>query len=417
MKRYKLGELIDVTRGATLPGENYSKDGKLIRITLGNFDYVNNGFKENTSKDNIFYKGSVPSEFILNKGDIITPLTEQAIGLLGSTTKIPISGKYIQSQDVALVSVKSDNLLKEYVYFLLPTPGVKKQLSAGAQQTSIRHTSPDKIKDCTVFIPEKKEQKSIALFLESIEERISLLKEENLKLDELATTIYDYWFLQFDFPDHSGRAYRTSGGKMIYNDLFCRDIPERWDVKALGDFTRDEMPSVNPSDTPDAFFRHFSIPEYDNSEYYALEMGREIKSNKYCVSEKDVLVSKLNPWTSRVLWGVSLDNLICSSEFVSLAPLNTKIKGFVYYLAKSQPFISYCTQGSTGTSHSHRRINPDIMKMFKVPYNEDVMIAFSELVEPYVERIMSNRAEIFELFSLRNFVMPLLMNGQATITE
>ena len=415
MKRYKLGQLIEVTRGASLSGENYATEGKLIRITLGNFDYVNNGFKDNTSKENIYYKGTVPSEFILKKGDIITPLTEQAIGLLGSTARIPVSNKYIQSQDVALVSVISDELIDEYVYFLLPTHGVKKQLSAGAQQTSIRHTSPEKIKDCTVFIPDKKNQKEIASFLELLENRISLLKEENSTLDEIASQIYNYWFLQFDFPNAKGQAYKAASGSMTYEAKLSRDIPKGWEVLSLDDISQDQMSSVNPSDNPDVIFRHFSIPEYDNTEYYAFESGRDIKSNKYCVTKNDILVSKLNPWTSRVIWGVSLDNLICSSEFVSLAPKNPKLKGFVYYLAKSQPFISYCTQGATGTSHSHRRINPEIMKMFKFPFQEDIMMQFSEIVEPYVERIMSNREEIRELLSLRDFIMPLLMNGQASL--
>ena len=103
LTRYKLGELVNVTRGMSLPGENYSEEGELVRLTLGNFDYARGGFKENTSKDNLFYTGKVREEFIMQKGDIITPLTEQAIGLLGSTAIIPESNKYIQSQDVAKI--------------------------------------------------------------------------------------------------------------------------------------------------------------------------------------------------------------------------------------------------------------------------------------------------------------------------
>ena len=76
MKKYKLGELLDVTRGASLSGEYYSTEGEFIRLTLGNFDYQNGGFKENTSKDDLFFTGTVKPQFILNEGDIITPLTE-----------------------------------------------------------------------------------------------------------------------------------------------------------------------------------------------------------------------------------------------------------------------------------------------------------------------------------------------------
>ena len=103
LKKYKLGDLAQVTRGASLSGEYYATQGNYIRLTCGNFDYRNNCFKENQSKNNIYYTGGFKEEFLLERGDIITPLTEQAIGLLGSTARIPESGKYIQSQDIAKI--------------------------------------------------------------------------------------------------------------------------------------------------------------------------------------------------------------------------------------------------------------------------------------------------------------------------
>ena len=94
--------------------------GEYIRLTCGNFDYRNNCFKENTSKDNLYYVGEFKPEFLLEEGDIITPLTEQAIGLLGSTALIPESGKYIQSQDVAKVTCNEELLAKNmrFIFFL-----------------------------------------------------------------------------------------------------------------------------------------------------------------------------------------------------------------------------------------------------------------------------------------------------------
>ena len=154
LKKYKLGEILDVTRGASLSGEFYATEGKCIRLTCGNFDYQNNCFKENKSKDNLYYIGDFKPEFLMEEGDIITPLTEQAIGLLGSTAIIPESGKYIQSQDVAKIICKEELLDKDFAFYLISSTLVKQQLSAAAQQTKIRHTSPDKIRDCTVWIPE-----------------------------------------------------------------------------------------------------------------------------------------------------------------------------------------------------------------------------------------------------------------------
>ncbi|MEZ7747748.1 restriction endonuclease subunit S, partial [Prevotella jejuni] len=174
MKKYKLGELIEVTRGASLNGNYYAASGKYIRLTCGNFDYRNNCFKENTSKDNLYYTGEFRAEFLLDKGDLITPLTEQAIGLLGSAAWIPECEKYIQSQDIAKITCKEELLDKKFAYYLISSNMVKQQLGAAAQQTKIRHTSPDKIKDCTVWLPSLAEQKQIGQLLFDIDRKIEI---------------------------------------------------------------------------------------------------------------------------------------------------------------------------------------------------------------------------------------------------
>ena len=182
LTRYKLGQLLDVTRGASLAGEYYAEQGELIRLTLGNFDLANGGFKENTSKTDIYFNGPVRDEFILKKGDLITPLTEQTIGLLGSTARIPEFNKYIQSQDVALIKCNENLLDPSFAYYLISSKQVRTQLSAAAQQTKIRHTTPDKIKDCVVDIPSLAEQQKIGKLLDSITEKIALNRSTNSRL-------------------------------------------------------------------------------------------------------------------------------------------------------------------------------------------------------------------------------------------
>ena len=179
MTKYKLGELVEVTRGASLSGQFYAEKGKLIRLTLGNFNMNGGGFKENTSKTDLYFTGTVRDEFILNKGDIITPLTEQSLGLLGTTARIPESGKYIQSQDIALVRCKEGFLDPNFCYYLISSSIVKQQLSAAAQQTKIRHTSPEKIKDCTVWVPDFDVQKNIGRILTDIDNKIAINRRIN----------------------------------------------------------------------------------------------------------------------------------------------------------------------------------------------------------------------------------------------
>lgn len=161
MEKIYLGEVLKVFRGTSLRGNFFSKEGKYIRLTLGNFSYANNGFQENESKDNLFYKKEVPAKFILKKGDIITPLTEQVKGLLGTTAIIPESEKYIQSSDIGLIKVNPTRVLPIFAYYLVSSSLIKKQLSSCAQQTKIRHTSPSAIEGCIAWIPSLRQQQHI----------------------------------------------------------------------------------------------------------------------------------------------------------------------------------------------------------------------------------------------------------------
>lgn len=415
LKKYKLGEILDVIRGASLSGEFYATEGEYIRLTCGNFDYQNNCFKENKSKDNLYYTGDFRSEFLMEKGDIITPLTEQAIGLLGSTAIIPESGKYIQSQDVAKIICKEDLLDKDFAFYLISSTLVKQQLSAAAQQTKIRHTSPDKIKDCTVWIPELAEQKRISKLLRSLDCKIGLNRAINQNLEAMTKLLYDYWFVQFDFPNEEGKPYKSSGGEMVWNEKLKRMIPKEWINTNIYQLASISKETVNPQARPNELFKHYSLPEYDKTGTYAEEYGIDIHSAKFTVTNNCILVSKLNPWTSRVICGNRESNQICSTEFVVWNPTSMKTKGFLFMLAKNAKFIEYCTQGATGTSHSHRRINPELMMKFDFPYNSEIAIKFSLLIENIIGQLHDNIAQLKVLTKQRDELLPLLMNGQITI--
>lgn len=125
---------------------------------------------------------------------------------------------------------------KDFAFYLISSALVKQQLSAAAQQTKIRHTSPDKIKDCTVWIPELSEQKRIGKLLRSIDRKIELNRAINQNLEAMVKQLYDYWFVQFDFPNEEGKPYKSSGGEMVWNEKLKREIPKRWKDITLNAF-------------------------------------------------------------------------------------------------------------------------------------------------------------------------------------
>lgn len=409
LTRYKLGEILNVTRGASLSGEFYVTEGEYIRLTCGNFDYQNNCFKENKSKDNLYYVGDFRSEFLMEEGDIITPLTEQAIGLLGSTAIIPESGKYIQSQDVAKIVCKEDLLDKNFAFYLISSALVKQQLSAAAQQTKIRHTSPDKIKDCTVWIPELSEQKRIGKLLRSIDSKIELNRQINQNLEAMAKQLYDYWFVQFDFPDENGQPYKSSGGKMVWNEKLKREIPKGWNVAKLTDEI--ELQYGFPFST-DLFTEQVtSVPVVrirdilDNSiSAYTTEEVEE----RYLLQKQDLLIGMdgnfhINYWTDNVSY--------LNQRSVRLRAKNNSNVSIVQAKYDIQPYIKAKETRTKGSTVGHLS-DKDMKELYVlVCPNEKAR----EKLDSILSMIVKNRNEVTFLIKQRNELLPLLMNGQIII--
>ena len=233
-KRHKLGELLRVKHGWAFKGEFFSETGIQSILTPGNF-YESGGFKANTSKDR-FYIGEYPKEYLCSKGDLIVAMTEQAAGLLGSTAIVPEDNRYLHNQRIGLISC-NEYLNKDFAYYLFMTQTVRQQISRSASGTKVKHTSPEKIYEVQVYIPKIQTQRNIAKLLTTLDQEIQINNQINQELETMAKTLYDYWFVQFDFPDKNGKPYKSSGGKMVYHPELKREIPEGWGVEKLGNIT------------------------------------------------------------------------------------------------------------------------------------------------------------------------------------
>lgn len=435
MKKYKLSELMEVTRGMSLCGEYYATEGDLMRLTLGNFDYRNNCFKDDKSKDNLFFSGDVKDEFILNKGDIITPLTEQAIGLLGSTAKVPCSGKYIQSQDVGLIKC-NEKLHPDFAFYLIPSKLVRNQLSAAAQQTKIRHTSPDKIKSCTVWIPEYSKQEEIGKLLSTLDDKIALNRRMNAKLEQMAKRLYDHWFVQFDFPvschselvsesrseemlnqvqhDERIKPYKSSGGKMVWNETLKREIPDGWEVGNLYDIAeyvnglacQNYRPKESEKSLPVIKIREMNEGITADTEKVSASIP-----GKYRIYAGDILFS----------WSASLEIKIWTGEtgglnqhIFKVIPKGYFSKGYVYqqlsaYLVNFQKMAE-----SRKTTMGH--ITSDHIKQSRILIPpKEIISAFTKKTLSIFNYQLSIEKETTKLTSLRDRLLPLLMNGQVQI--
>ena len=395
MTKYKLGELVEVTRGASLSGQFYAEEGKLIRLTLGNFNMNGGGFKENTSKTDLYFTGTVRDEFILNKGDIITPLTEQSLGLLGTTARIPESGKYIQSQDVALVRCKKGLLDPNFCYYLISSSIVRQQLSAAAQQTKIRHTSPEKIKDCTVWVPDFDVQKNIGRILTDIDNKIAINRQINDNLEAMAKQLYDYWFVQFDFPNEEGKPYKSSGGAMVWNDVVKQFIPQSWRVCKV----KDMLPVITGKQdanfaTKNGKYKFFTCSqEASNCDIAEFEGSAVLIAGNGDFNVKHYTGS-FNAYQRTYV-------LVPPTKFYAVIFMATSMLLEQFKKNSNGSIIKFITKG-------------DVENIVFFDCGEDAL--YNRLNNLFF-MIEQNNNEIEFLTKQRNELLPLLMNGQASINS
>ncbi|WP_115097265.1 restriction endonuclease subunit S [Porphyromonas macacae] len=406
MKKYKLGDLVEVSRGASLSGNYYATSGNYIRLTCGNFDYHNNCFKENYSKDNLFYTGDFKDDFLLEKGDLITPLTEQAIGLLGSTAWIPESGKYIQSQDIAKITCKEELLDKKFAYYLFSSNMVKQQLSAAAQQTKIRHTSPDKIKDCTVWIPSLSEQTQTGQLLFDIDCKMEINRAINHNLEAMAKQLYDYWFVQFDFPDENGKPYKSSGGKMVWNEVLKKYVPEGWEIASLRDIVDLEDSKRVPLSNAQRAGRKGNYPYYGATGIMDY-IDDFIFDYDILLLAEDGSTSDANGFpVVQYVWG----KVWVNNHAHIILPKDRDHLVYTYFLLKGIP-IKLIETGSI-----QKKISQDNLLVYKTlnapKYIRDI---YTERMSALWEQKKLATEEIMQLTKQRDELLPLLMNGQASV--
>ena len=391
-KRYKLGELLRVKHGWACKGEFFSDTGVQSILTPGNF-YESGGFKANPLKDR-FYSGDYPKEYLCSKGDLVVAMTEQAAGLLGSTAIVPEDNRYLHNQRIGLISC-NESLNKDFAYYLFMTQSVRQQISRSASGTKVKHTSPEKIYDVQVDIPKIQTQKNIAIFLSSLDKKIQINNQINQELEAMAKTLYNYWFVQFDFPDQNGKPYKSSGGKMVYHPELKREIPEGWGVARLGELQI-------TTGKRDANFGT------ENGKYdFWTTANNPIKSDEFSFEGKAILIAGNGNFYVNFTDGkfeAYQRTYVIQSE-------DEKMLIFMYMACLQS--VEKLRKGSNGSIIKYITIG-DINDISS-PFEQNVVDEFIKIYRPLIDLISNNKKENQQLTQLRDWLLPMLMNGQVII--
>ena len=347
-------------------------------------------------------------EKIISPNSIMVTCIGSAMGKVAKNSLSSVTNQQINS------IIVNENFDSDYIYYLLKNNyAVLRNAASGSTAIPILNkTDFDNLRFKVEL--NLNEQRKMVSILSTIDDKIEINNQINQELETMAKTLYDYWFVQFDFPDQNGKPYKSSGGKMVYHPELKREIPEGWGVEKLDSLLKIGKETTNPMKFPNEEFKYYSIPEFDTTGTYSLELGESIKSNKFKVEKNDLLVSKLNPWFNRVIYNLE-ENAISSTEFIVWKTFNRFEKNFLYQVATGKEFIEYCTRFATGTSNSHKRVSPDIMIGFQIPFEKTYIQKFGEIIDSIRTQVLQNNEQNQELNQLRDWLLPMLMNGQVKV--
>lgn len=287
-----------------------------------------------------------------------------------------------------------------FIYYLLSSNNIVEELDAIAEGATSAYPSirPSDIENLEIILPSLSEQKAIAKVLSSLDDKIDLLYRQNKTLEDMAQTLFMKWFTHTGVEDNKET--------------------ETWEEIRLSDLANHKKVNIKPSNNPETYYYHYSIPSFDNSKTPIKELGKDIKSNKYKVFERSILVSKLNPRFPRV-WPIFKEvdnNAVCSTEFQVVQPKNDKAFGFIYCFLKSKWVTDKLISSASGTSGSHQRVRPE--DVFNLPLGNPtnkILERFFSTTNDYWERIFNNKTQIYTLENMRDTLLPKLMSGKVRV--
>lgn len=240
-------------------------------------------------------------------------------------------------------------------------------------------------------------QKKIGDLYFKLTQKIELNNKINSELEAMAKTIYDYWFLQFEFPNEEGKPYKSSGGKMVWNNELKREIPEGWEVKKLEDYCNI---FTGRKDVNQAL-------EKGKYKFYSCSPNYKFSNDKL-YEGKAILIAGNGSYTGRTIFVNEAIDLY-QRTYACVSKNTLEYMEYLYYTLLKF-FVPIVSGGTHGSAIPYIVLN-DIAKQ-KILINKSIIEKFQDILVPIQNKIFKLKLENEELTSLRDFLLPLLMNGQ-----
>lgn len=266
--------------------------------------------------------------------------------------------------------------------------------------------------------PEKPDQERVANVLSAIEEKIELNNRINAELEAMAKTLYDYWFVQFDFPDANGKPYKTSGGKMVYNPTLKREMPEGWEAGNILTVA-DLLGGGTPTKTKPEYWNGtipFFTPSDSDKNVFSVATGDYITDEGLKKSSTRLFERHTVFITARGSVGRLALNAVPMAMNQSCYALEAKdgvSYTFLFFLTKE--LIHHLEVKASGSVFNSIVSNDIEFTNLALPKERSLIEKFAAIAEPAFEKIEAATKESQQLSALRDWLLPMLMNGQVTV--
>ena len=403
MKKYKLGEICTIVPGYAFKATDFGKGlNYVIKIKDIMPPYIDILHSEKVET-------VIDKKYEIKYGDFVMAMTGATIGKIGKLQIDSESKIYINQRVCKFIPEAFCD--KEYLYYKLNTQEFQRFIYNNVDnklaQPNIGHPTIYKYE---LELPLLSEQRRIGQFLKAIDDKIALNRSINHNLEAMAKQLYDYWFVQFDFPDENGKPYKSSGGKMVWNEKLKVEIPEGWSDGQLSDIA-----NIIMGQSPDGS----SYNEVGNGEIFyqgSTDFGIRFPSiRQYTTAptrfakKRDILMSVRAPVGATNI----ANNDCCIGR--GLAALNSKVGSIthLYYIIDGLK-TAFDQRNAAGTTFGSIT-KDDLFALPVVVPNTAVLLSFEKVCSAFFEKQMIIGEAIDLLTTLRDSLLPLLMNGQVSL--
>ena len=421
LKRYKLGDIAEIIISSV---DKKTKDGEQ-KVRLCNFVDVYHNWAITKSMHNSFMIASAKEKDIerlsLKKGYIALTKDSETRDDIGISTYIADNlNNVILGYHCALVKPNEDILSGKYLNAFLHSNYIKKYFELNATGSGMRYTlSIQTLYDMPILLPSLEEQEYIGNIFSTIDRKIELNRSINHNLEAMAKQLYDYWFVQFDFPDENGKPYKSSGGKMVWNEKLKREIPALWETKQIDNIAEvfngatpstaveqnygESVVWITPKDLSDQKHKFVYHGERNIS-----QMGYESCST-HLLPINTILMSSRAPIG---LLAIAKTELCTNQGFKSFVPKEESMATYLYYYL--QIHIKQIEQLGTGTTFKEVS-REDVLKFPILKPSDEVLHLWEEKVTAINDRQLELQKENEDLIKQCYELLPLLMNGQVKV--